>query len=43
MGATQVKIAVGRTGSYADPLDVVEFTPEEIRAAVQAPRTTKPT
>jgi len=26
----------GGTGSYADPLDVVEFTDEEIRAAVQA-------
>lgn len=37
MGASQVKIAVGGgTGSYADPLEVVEFTPEEIRAAVQA-------
>ncbi len=36
-GATQIKIAVGGgTGSYADPLDVIEFTPEEIRAAVQA-------
>lgn len=36
-GATQIKIAVGGgSGSYADPLDVVEFTPEEIRAAVQA-------
>jgi len=36
-GASQVKIAVGGgTGSYADPLDVVEFTDEEIRAAVQA-------
>jgi len=36
-GATQLKIAVGGgTGSYADPLDVVEFTPEEIRAATQA-------
>jgi imidazolonepropionase-like amidohydrolase len=36
-GASQIKIAVGGgTGSYADPLDVVEFTPEEIRAAVQA-------
>jgi len=36
-GAAQIKIAVGGgTGSYADPLDVVEFTPEEIRAAVQA-------
>jgi len=30
-GASQIKIAVGGgTGSYADPLDVVEFTPEEI-------------
>lgn len=37
MGASQIKIAVGGgTGSYADPLEVVEFTPEEIRAAVQA-------
>ncbi|MGE5258290.1 MAG: amidohydrolase family protein [Hyphomicrobiales bacterium] len=36
-GASQVKIAVGGgTSSYADPLDVVQFTPEEIRAAVQA-------
>jgi len=36
-GASQIKIAVGGgTGSYADPLDVVEFTDEEIRAAVQA-------
>ncbi|WP_455387850.1 amidohydrolase family protein [Petrachloros mirabilis] len=36
-GASQIKIAVGGgTGSYADPLDVVEFTPEEIRAATQA-------
>lgn len=36
-GASQIKIAVGGgTGSYADPLEVVEFTPEEIRAAVQA-------
>ncbi|WP_063850939.1 amidohydrolase family protein [Flammeovirga sp. SJP92] len=36
-GANQIKIAVGGgTGSYADPLDVVEFTPEEIKAAVQA-------
>lgn len=36
-GASQIKIAVGGgTGSYADPLDVVEYTPEEIRAAVQA-------
>lgn len=37
MGATQIKIAVGGgTGSYGDPLDVIEFTPDEIRAAVQA-------
>ncbi len=36
-GSTQIKIAVGGgTGSRSDPLDVVEFTPEEIRAAVQA-------
>jgi imidazolonepropionase-like amidohydrolase len=36
-GASQIKIAVGGgTGSYADPLEVTEFTPEEIRAAVQA-------
>lgn len=36
-GATQIKIAVGGGfGSYADPLEVIEFTPEEIRAAVQA-------
>ncbi|MCL1065778.1 amidohydrolase family protein [Shewanella olleyana] len=37
MGASQIKIAVGGgTGSYADPLDVVEFTPAEIQAATQA-------
>ena len=37
MGGSQVKIAVGGgTGSIADPLEVVEFTPEEIRAATQA-------
>ncbi len=37
MGATQIKIAVGGgTGSYADPLDVVEYIPAEIEAAVQA-------
>jgi len=36
-GATQIKIAVGGGfGSFADPLEVVQFTPEEIRAAVQA-------
>lgn len=37
MGATQIKIAVGGgTASPADPLDVIEFTDKEIRAAVQA-------
>ena len=37
MGATQIKIAVGGgTGSYADPLDVVQYLPEEIDAAVRA-------
>ncbi len=36
-GATQIKIAVGGgTGSYSDPLDVVEFTKDEIKAAVNA-------
>lgn len=36
-GASQIKIASGGgTGSEYDPLDVVEFTPEETRAAVQA-------
>jgi imidazolonepropionase-like amidohydrolase len=36
-GASQIKIAVGGgTGSIADPLEVVEFTPEEIRAVTQA-------
>ncbi|RJG05722.1 amidohydrolase family protein [Noviherbaspirillum cavernae] len=36
-GASQIKIAVGGgTGSESDPLDVSEFTSEEIRAAVQA-------
>ncbi|MBS0251289.1 MAG: amidohydrolase family protein [Proteobacteria bacterium] len=36
-GASQIKIAVGGgTGSYADPLDVIEYTPDEIRAAVEA-------
>jgi len=36
-GATQIKIAVGGgVGSFADPLDVTEFTPTEIRAAVMA-------
>ena len=37
LGATQIKIAVGGgTGSYSDPLEVVEFTNEEIQAAVKA-------
>ena len=36
-GASQIKIAVGGgTGSIADPLEVVEYLPEEIRAATQA-------
>ncbi|SHJ79278.1 Imidazolonepropionase [Rubritalea squalenifaciens DSM 18772] len=36
-GATQIKICTGGgTGSYADPLDVEQFTDEEIQAAVQA-------
>ncbi len=36
-GASQIKIASGGgTGSEYDPLDVVEYTPEETRAAVQA-------
>jgi len=36
-GASQIKIAVGGgTGSYADPLDVTEFTADEIQAAVEA-------
>jgi imidazolonepropionase-like amidohydrolase len=36
-GATQIKIAVGGgTGSISDPLDVVEFRPEEIKAATDA-------
>ena len=36
-GATQIKIAVGGgTGSYADPLDVTQYTDDEIRAAVEA-------
>ena len=37
MGASQIKIAVGGgTGSISDPLEVTEFTVEEIRAAVDA-------
>ncbi|VAW70378.1 Xaa-Pro dipeptidase [hydrothermal vent metagenome] len=36
-GASQIKIAVGGgTGSYADPLDVTQYTADEIRAAVEA-------
>lgn len=36
-GATQIKIAVGGgTGSYADPLDVTQYTSDEIRASVEA-------
>lgn len=36
-GASQIKLALGGgTGSYADPLEVVEFLPEEVKAAVQA-------
>ncbi len=36
-GASQIKICVGGgTGSYADPLDVTQYTPDEIQAAVEA-------
>jgi len=36
-GATQIKIAVGGgVASYSDPLDVTQYTDEEIRAAVEA-------
>lgn len=36
-GASQIKIAVGGgTGSEYDPLDVVQFTDDEIKAAVEA-------
>jgi len=36
-GATQIKIAVGGgISSYGDPLDVTQFTEDEIRAAVEA-------
>lgn len=36
-GASQIKLALGGgTGSYSDPLEVVEFSPEEVKAAVQA-------
>lgn len=37
LGATQIKIAVaGGVSSFTDPLYVIEFRPEEIRAAVDA-------
>jgi imidazolonepropionase-like amidohydrolase len=36
-GASQIKISVGGgTGSFADPLDVTQYTDEEIQAAVEA-------
>lgn len=36
-GSSQIKIAVGGgTGTQTDPLDVVQFTDDEIRAAVEA-------
>ncbi|RLA60568.1 MAG: amidohydrolase family protein [Epsilonproteobacteria bacterium] len=36
-GASQIKICVGGgTGSYADPLDVTQYTSKEIKAAVNA-------
>ncbi|UTT86218.1 amidohydrolase family protein [Vibrio pelagius] len=36
-GASQIKISVGGgTGSYADPLDTIQFTPAEIQAATDA-------
>lgn len=36
-GATQIKIAVGGgISSYGDPLDVTQYTEDEIRAAVEA-------
>ncbi|MDW4498058.1 amidohydrolase family protein [Sulfitobacter sp. D35] len=35
--ASQIKISVGGgTGSYADPLDTMQYTDDEIRAAVEA-------
>ncbi|MXU64312.1 metal-dependent hydrolase family protein [Oceanomicrobium pacificus] len=35
--ASQIKISVGGgTGSYADPLDTLQYTADEIRAAVEA-------
>lgn len=37
LGATQIKICVaGGVSSFTDPLYVIEFSPEEIRAAVDA-------
>jgi imidazolonepropionase-like amidohydrolase len=37
MGATQIKLAVGGgVASHSDPLDVVQFSRDEIRAAVEA-------
>ena len=39
LGATQIKIAVaGGVSSFTDPLYVIEYSPEEIRAAVDAAR-----
>lgn len=36
-GASQIKISVGGgTGSYADPLDVTQYTADEIQASVEA-------
>ncbi len=38
-GASQIKICTtGGTGSFADPLDVTQFLPEEVQAAVAAAR-----
>lgn len=38
-GASQIKICTtGGTGSYADPLDVTQFLPQEVQAAVAAAR-----
>lgn len=39
LGATQIKVAVaGGVSSFTDPLFVIEYRPEEIRAAVDAAR-----
>jgi imidazolonepropionase-like amidohydrolase len=36
-GASQIKISVGGgTGSYSDPMDVTQFTLDEVKAAVEA-------